>query len=169
MPRPSLAIKRLVSLQTSRQVLDLFTITGSPPLTANSQHFIGNEQETYRRPYFGVEAVSSNIDDKTLHEFYLWPFVDGVRAGAASIMCSYNRINNTYGCENSKLINGILKTELEYDGFVLLDWNAQHSLQSANAGLDMVMPLGGNWGNNLTDAVRNGTVDESRLNDMATR
>ncbi|TDZ22933.1 Beta-glucosidase cel3A [Colletotrichum orbiculare MAFF 240422] len=136
---------------------------------ANLKHFIGNEQETYRRPYFGVEAASSNIDDKTLHEFYLWPFVDGVKAGAASIMCSYNRINNTYGCENSKLMNGVLKGELEFDGFVLLDWNAQHNLQSANSGLDMVMPLGGSWGQNLTAAVSNGTVSESRVTDMATR
>ena len=95
--------------------------------------------------------------------------MDGVHAGAASIMCSYNRINNTYGCENSKLMNGVLKGELGFQGFVMLDWNAQHNLNSANAGLDMLMPLGGSWGQNLTDAVRNGTVDESRVTDMATR
>lgn len=133
------------------------------------QHFIGNEQETLRRPYAGVEAASSNIDDKTLHEYYLWPFADGIRAGAASVMCSYNRVNNTYACENSKLINGVLKGELGFEGFVLLDWNAQHTLNSANAGVDMVMPLGGNWGHNLTEAVRNGTVKEGRVTDMATR
>ncbi|KAL6365871.1 hypothetical protein LRP88_00450 [Fusarium phalaenopsidis] len=131
-------------------------------------HFIANEQETFRRPYFGIEAVSSNIDDKTLHEYYLWPFVDSVRAGVASVMCSYNRINSTYGCENSKLMNGILKSELSFDGFVLLDWNARHSLSSANAGLDMVMPLRGNWGENLTEAVHNGTISEERITDMAT-
>lgn len=136
---------------------------------ANLKHLIANEQETYRRPYFGVEAASSNIDDKTLHEYYLWPFMDGVRAGAASIMCSYNRINNTYGCENSKLMNGVLKGELGFQGFVMLDWNAQHTLDSANAGLDMLMPSGGSWGDNLTEAVRNGTVDEKRVADMATR
>ncbi|KIL93909.1 hypothetical protein FAVG1_02471 [Fusarium avenaceum] len=136
---------------------------------ANVKHFIANEQETYRRPYFGVEAVSSNVDDKTLHEYYLWPFVDSVRAGVASVMCSYNRVNGTYACENSKLMNGILKSELEFDGFVLLDWNAQHNLESANAGLDMVMPMGGFWGENLTQAVENGTVAESRVTDMATR
>lgn len=116
-----------------------------------------------------MEAVSSNIDDKTLHEYYLWPFMDGVKAGAASVMCSYNRINNTYGCENSKLMNGILKGELGYQGFVMLDWNAQHNLNSANAGLDMLMPLGGSWGDNLTEAVRNNTVKEARVTDMATR
>ncbi|KAI1434411.1 glycoside hydrolase family 3 protein [Xylaria sp. CBS 124048] len=136
---------------------------------ANMKHLIGNEQETYRRPYFGVEAASSNIDDKTLHEYYLWPFIDGVRAGVASVMCSYNRINNTYGCMNSKLMNGILKTELAFDGFVMLDWNAQHDVYSANAGLDMVMPLGGSFGTNLTNAVHNGTVTEARVTDMATR
>ncbi|RSM04546.1 Beta-glucosidase cel3A [Fusarium oligoseptatum] len=136
---------------------------------ANVKHFIANEQETFRRPYFGIEAVSSNVDDKTLHEYYLWPFVDSIRAGVASVMCSYNRINSTYGCENSKLMNGILKSELSFDGFVLLDWNARHSLSSANAGLDMVMPSGGNWGENLTEAVQNGTISEERITDMATR
>ncbi|KAI1454046.1 glycoside hydrolase family 3 protein [Annulohypoxylon moriforme] len=136
---------------------------------ANIKHFIANEQETYRRPYFGVEAVSANIDDKTLHEFYLWPFMDGVKAGVASVMCSYNRINNTYACENSKLLNGVLKSELAFDGFVLLDWNAQHNLESANSGLDMLMPGGGSWGNNLTQAVHNGSVSEDRVTDMATR
>ncbi|KAF4956533.1 hypothetical protein FSARC_11535 [Fusarium sarcochroum] len=136
---------------------------------ANVKHFIANEQETYRRPYFGIEAVSSNVDDKTLHEYYLWPFVDSVRAGVASVMCAYNRVNGTYACENSKLMNGLLKSELEFDGFVLLDWNAQHNLESANAGLDMVMPSGGLWGDNLTQAVENGTVKESRVTDMATR
>lgn len=115
------------------------------------QHFIANEQETLRRPYFGVEAASSNVDDKTLHEHYLWPFMDGLRAGAGSVMCSYNRVNDTYACANDRLLNGILKTELGFPGFVLLDWNAPHDLDSANAGLDMVMPLGGAWGRNLTD------------------
>lgn len=95
--------------------------------------------------------------------------MDGVKAGAASVMCSYQRLNNTYACENSKLMNGILKTELAFQGFVLLDWNAQHKLDSANAGLDMVMPGGGLWGQNLTEAVRNGTVSEERITDMAMR
>jgi beta-glucosidase len=66
-------------------------------------------------------------------------------------------------------MNGILKGELSFQGFVMLDWNAQHTLDSANAGLDMLMPLGGNWGDNLTAAVHNGTVSEERVIDMATR
>ncbi|CZR62599.1 probable beta-glucosidase precursor [Phialocephala subalpina] len=134
------------------------------------KHYIANEQETLRRPYGNLSAASSNIDDKTLHEFYLWPFMDGVHAGVGSVMCSYNRINNSYGCQNSDLMNGILKTELSFQGFVLSDWNAQHSgVGSALAGMDMVMPYGGFWGDNLTDAVKNGSVPEERVTDMATR
>jgi beta-glucosidase len=63
-----------------------------------------------------VAAVSANIDDKTMHELYLWPFQDAVLAGSASIMCSYQRINNSYGCQNSKTLNGLLKTELGFQG-----------------------------------------------------
>lgn len=84
-------------------------------------------------------------------------------------MCSYQRVNSTYSCDNSKLLNGVLKTELEFEGFVLLDWNAIHQTNSANAGLDMVMPLGGHFGKNLTEAVGNGTITEDRITDMATR
>lgn len=72
-----------------------------------------------------VESLSTNIDDKTMHELYLWPFVDAVHAGSASVMCSYQRINNSYGCHNQKTQNGILKKELGFEGFVVSDWGAQ--------------------------------------------
>lgn len=99
------------------------------------------------------------------------PFQDLVKAGTGSVMCSYNRINNSYGCENSYTQNGILKTELGFQGFVLSDWEGQHSgVGSALAGLDMVMPSGEEfWGANLTQAVNNGSVPEVRLDDMVTR
>lgn len=85
-------------------------------------------------------------------------------------MCSYERINNSYGCQNSKTLNGILKNELGFQGYVMTDWYAQHAgIASANAGLDMVMPTTTLWGSNLTDAVANGTMNASRLDDMATR
>jgi beta-glucosidase len=82
-------------------------------------------------------------------------------------MCSYQRANNSYGCQNSKLLNGILKTEFGFEGFVVSDWGAHHSgVASANAGLDMVMPDAGFWGKNLTQAVNNGSVSAERLDDM---
>ena len=106
-----------------------------------------------------------------MHELYLWPFYDAVRAGVGSVMCSYQHINGSYGCQNSKTINGLLKTELGFRGFVLSDWYAQHTgIASANAGLDMVMPNDYYWGNEiLANAVQNGSVNSTRLDDMATR
>ncbi|GFF67325.1 probable beta-glucosidase M [Aspergillus lentulus] len=139
-----------------------------------TKHYILNEQETNRNPGtedgVDIAAVSSNIDDKTMHELYLWPFQDAVLAGSASIMCSYNRVNNSYGCQNSKTLNGLLKTELGFQGYVMTDWGAQHAgIAGANAGLDMVMPRTETWGANLTTAISNGTMDASRLDDMAIR
>lgn len=67
------------------------------------KHFILNEQETNRNPSglgilpgSGQEAISSNVDDKTFHELYLWPFYDAVQAGVGSVMCSYSK------CESPK-------------------------------------------------------------------
>ncbi|KAF4302145.1 putative beta-glucosidase m [Botryosphaeria dothidea] len=138
----------------------------------SAKHYIGNEQETNRNPTSttGNASVSSNIDDRTMHELYLWPFQDVVKAGAGSVMCSYNRINGSYGCQNSKTQNGLLKTELGFQGFIVSDWGAQHAgIASADAGLDMAMPNSEYWDGNLTIAVENGTFAQSRLDDMAKR
>ncbi|KAI0386848.1 glycoside hydrolase family 3 protein [Hypomontagnella monticulosa] len=148
------------------------TVSGiqSQGVITSTKHYIGNEQETNRQPIAGVEAVSSNIDDKTLHELYLWPFQDAVKAGTANVMCSYNRVNNSYACANSKTQNGILKTELGFQGAITSDWGALHAgVASAQAGMDMVMPNSELWGDKLTEAVKNGSVSEDRLDDMATR
>ncbi|KAJ9612025.1 hypothetical protein H2200_003620 [Cladophialophora chaetospira] len=158
------------------------TIIGiqSQGIMATAKHYIGNEQEHFRRPLeWGLpEALSSNIDDRTLHEVYAWPFAESVRAGVASVMCSYQMVNNSYACQNSKLMNGILKDELGFQGFVQSDWLAQRSgVASALAGLDMSMPGDGLYwkdgkslfGEQLTIAVLNGSVPVSRINDMATR
>ncbi|RVD82579.1 uncharacterized protein DFL_007001 [Arthrobotrys flagrans] len=148
---------------------------------ACAKHFIANEQEHYRQRGENAiavnESISANLDDRTMHEVYAWPFADAVKAGVGSIMCSYNQINNSYGCQNSELMNGILKNELGFPGFVVSDWQAQHGgVATALAGLDMAMPgdqifYSGNawWASNLTGAVLNGSVPIWRLDDMATR
>ncbi|CBF78465.1 hypothetical protein AN7396.2 [Aspergillus nidulans FGSC A4] len=147
----------------------------SQKVATSVKHFIANEQETNRNPTTDsernvVQSVSSNIDDKTMHELYLWPFQDAVLAGATNLMCSYNRVNNSYACQNSKLLNGVLKTELGFQGYVVTDWGAQHAgIASANAGLDVVMPRSSTWNSNLTTAIANGTMEASRLDDMITR
>ncbi|OWP02978.1 hypothetical protein B2J93_3558 [Marssonina coronariae] len=149
---------------------------------ANAKHYIVNEQERNRDPSWSengtrIEAYSVNLDDQTIHELYLWPFADAVRAGVGSVMCSYNQINNSYGSQNSWTLNYLLKNELDFQGFVVSDWWSQHSgVASALAGLDMTMAgdqglASGNsyWGANLTAAVLNGTVPQWRLDDMVTR
>lgn len=81
---------------------------------------------------------STQVDDRTLHEIYLWPFARSVEAGVGTIMCSYNKINGTYACEDDHTLNQILKGELGFRGFVHSDWLATHSTaEAANNGLDM--------------------------------
>ncbi|RDW78216.1 putative beta-glucosidase-related glycosidase [Coleophoma crateriformis] len=137
---------------------------------ACSKHWLFNEQEYRRLPTINYgEAMSSNVDDLTMHELYAWPFMNALRAGSGAVMCSYQRANNSYSCQNSKLMNGVLKTELGFEGFVVSDWGGQQSgVASANAGLDVVMPWFG-WWQNLTTMVTNGSVSIERLDDMATR
>jgi beta-glucosidase-like glycosyl hydrolase len=147
---------------------------------ATAKHLIAQEQEHFRQQYeWGIpHAISSNVDDRTLHEIYLWPFAESVRVGVASIMCSYNQVNNSYACGNSKLMNGILKDELGFQGYVQSDWLAKRSgVGSALAGLDMDMPGDGMiwgdanslWGGKLTQAVLNTSLPLERLDDMVTR
>ena len=147
---------------------------------ATAKHYIANEQEHFRQAFeWGLpNAISSNIDDRTLHELYLWPFAESIKAGVASVMCSYNMVNNSYACGNSKLLNGILKDELGFQGFVQSDWLAQRSgVASALAGLDMSMPGDGlRWldgdslfGPLLTMSALNGSLPMERIHDMATR
>jgi beta-glucosidase len=166
------------------------TISGlqSNGLQACAKHWVAYEQETQRNPTYAddgsiiQESVSSNLDDRTMHELYMWPFANAVRAGVASVMCSYNRINGSYACENSKSLNGLLKEELGFQGYVMSDWGGTHSgMASIEGGLDMDMPGGvgeygldtgpdkSYFGGNLTNAVNNGTLDTSRLDDMIVR
>lgn len=86
---------------------------------ACAKHFVGNEQELNR------QGMSANIDDRTFHELYLWPFADAVRANVASVMCSYNRVNSSWACENPHTLTSVLKEELGFQGYVMSDWNAQ--------------------------------------------
>ncbi|KAF4447318.1 glycosyl hydrolase family 3 N terminal domain-containing [Fusarium albosuccineum] len=133
-----------------------------------SKHLIGNEQETERN------TMSSNIDDRTLHELYLWPFADAVQAGTTSIMTGHNRLNGTYSSANKKLLTTILREELGFRGYVMSDWWGTHSTEdSANAGLDMEQPGVATprddvyWGELLEAAVEKGDVSKERLDTMA--
>ncbi|OAA41636.1 Glycoside hydrolase, family 3 [Metarhizium rileyi] len=145
---------------------------------ATIKHFIGNEQEMYRMYNPVQSAYSANIDDRVLHEVYMWPFAEGIHAGVGSVMIAYNAVNGTACSHHPYLMNGLLKDELGFQGFIQSDWLAHMSgVASAIAGLDMDMPgdtqipLLGNsyWMYELSRSVLNGSVPMDRLNDMATR
>ncbi|KAK2048541.1 glycosyl hydrolase family 3 N terminal domain-containing protein [Colletotrichum somersetense] len=145
---------------------------------ATVKHLIGNEQEMYRMYNVLQQGLSANIDDRTLHELYLYPFALSLRASPGAVMTAYNAVNGSACSQNSYLINGILKDELGFQGFVMSDWLSHMSgVGSALAGLDFnapgdtQVPLFGYsyWMYDLTRAVLNGSVPVDRINDMATR
>lgn len=91
-----------------------------------AKHIIGNEQETQRTNSFSsngteVAAMSSNIDDRKMHELCLWPFTDAIKSGVASVLYSYNQVNSTYTCENPKLLNSLIEEEIGLQACILSD------------------------------------------------
>lgn len=125
------------------------------------KHFAGNESEFERM------TIDTVIDERTLRELYLLPFELAVREGGSlGIMTSYNRLNGTYNAESRWLLQGILRDEWGFEGFVVTDWYAAGTTEgAASAGLDLEMPGPSRfYGRQLGKAVRDGEVDELLLN-----
>ncbi len=139
----------------------------SQHVIATIKHYIANSQETARN------SDSSDVDERTLHEIYLPQYEAAVQqGGAGSVMCSYNRINSVYACENRDTLTTYLKQQIGFSGFVMSDWGATHSTaSSANSGLDMEMNAANPtyFGSTLVTAVQNHQVSQARLDDMARR
>jgi beta-glucosidase len=79
------------------------------------------------------------VGQQALHEIYAEPFADAVKAGVATIMCSYNRVNGASSCGNPDTLQTLLKQEIGFKGFVTSDWGATHSSTFVNNGLDLEM------------------------------
>ena len=128
------------------------------------KHYALNDQETGRT----TENVA--IDERAARETDLLAFEIGVRdANVQSVMCSYNLVNGTWSCENPHLLNDVLKGDWGFQGFVMSDWWATHSMvAAANAGLDQEEP-DNEFFTGLPAAVQAGTVKQSRLDDMVGR
>ncbi|KFX98670.1 hypothetical protein O988_04254 [Pseudogymnoascus sp. VKM F-3808] len=141
---------------------------------AEPKQYLGYDGQQYNRTFY-----SSNIDDKTLHEIYVWPYAEAVRAGAACVMTSYPFVNNSQASQNAHLLNDVLKTHLGFQGYTQSDWGGLKSgVAAILAGMDQNMPgeagVPGEFsysffGANYTRAVHNGSVPESRLTDAAVR
>ncbi len=132
------------------------------PVIATVKHFPVNSQETNR--YY----VSSNVDDRTLHEIYLPPFAAAVGQGkVGAVMCAYGAVNGVHSCQAPQFLTTVLRDEWHFHGFVVSDWGATWStVPAANAGLDLEMPGGVFFTSALADAVAAGTVTSSTIDDM---
>ena len=142
--------------------------TQSQKVIATIKHYAGNEQEHNRG------GGNSQIDERTLRGALSVPFeIATKRAQRASVMCSYNRLNGDYACENSHLLNDVLKNDWHFEGQVQSDWGATHSTAKAiNAGLDEEEDVGSTvylTPDAVRQAIANGSVSTARLDDMVRR
>jgi len=152
----------------------------STGVMANVKHFIANNQSLNQGGgIMGADGFDFVIDERTLHEIYLPGFESAMRAGAASIMASYNKTNGFWNAENEANLTGILRKELHWQGFVVSDWHANRSTPSIAAGLDVEMPgqgpqfltgrEGPKWGAKLQAAIDAKQVDPRLLDRAAGR
>ncbi|MDQ3740714.1 MAG: glycoside hydrolase family 3 C-terminal domain-containing protein, partial [Actinomycetota bacterium] len=117
----------------------------SEGVIGNVKHYAVNNQEgPVAVPPLGGgpqsrHTVDARLDERTLREIYLPQFEAAVKEGrVGSVMCSYNRINGAYGCENEHLLEDVLKEDWAFDGFVLTDYGAaKNTVNSLNNGLDL--------------------------------
>jgi beta-glucosidase len=132
---------------------------------ATVKHFAVNDQEWERRD------VNAIVDERTLREIHLPAFEAAVKeAGVWAVMTSYNRVNGPHASQCAPLINGILKGDWGFSGITMSDWESVYSdVGPANAGLDLEMPSALWFGETLLEAVRDGRVAESVIDDKIRR
>lgn len=134
-------------------------------VVGGAKHYALNDQET------GRTVADVRIEDRAARETDLLAFEIAVKdANVQSVMCSYNLLNGVYACENPYLLNGVLKGDWGFQGFVMSDWWATHStVAAALAGLDQEQPNPPYFGDALRQAVARGEVPQARLDDMVRR
>lgn len=135
-------------------------------VVATLKHYAANNQEWDRN------NVSSDIDERTLHEIYLPAFKAAIQeAGAGAVMDSYNPVNGEHATQNGYLNNTVLRDMWGFDGIVMSDWSATYdAVAAANGGLDLEMPRA-KWMNReqLIPAIRDGRVSESTIDEKVRR
>jgi beta-glucosidase len=134
-------------------------------LITDVKHYAVNDQDA------GRIVANSIISKRAMRESDLLVFQIALKdSGAGAVMCSYNRINGTYACENSYTLTDVLKKDFDFKGFVVSDWGGtQSTVKAAMAGLDMEMPGNDSFGAPLKKAVESNEVPMDRLNDMVHR
>jgi len=129
------------------------------------KHYALNDQES------GRNAVNITIDKRAARESDLLAFEIGLQdSDAAAVMCSYNRVDGDYACENKYLLTDVLKKDWKFKGFVLSDWGGTHSTEKASAaGLDHEEPGWIFYGDDFKKAVESGKIPATELDDHVRR
>jgi beta-glucosidase len=151
---------------TARMAVAFITGLQSAGVAATVKHFVGNDSETERWTYDVI------VSEQVLRELYMAPFEACVtEAGSALVMAAYNKVNGTPATEHPWLLRKILKGEWEFGGVVVSDWSAARTtVATAVAGLDLAMPgPDGPWGADLVQAVLDGVIPESVIDDKVAR
>ncbi|HUB77841.1 MAG TPA: glycoside hydrolase family 3 C-terminal domain-containing protein [Bryobacteraceae bacterium] len=129
------------------------------------KHYAFNDQET------GRNIGNVLIGKRAARETDLLAFEIAVKEGQPGmVMCSYNKMNGDWACENSYLLTDVLKKAWGFPGLVMSDWGGTHSTaKAALAGLDNEEPGSMFFGAALKKAVDSNEVPMARLNDMVHR
>ncbi|MGO9339706.1 MAG: beta-glucosidase family protein [Terracidiphilus sp.] len=139
--------------------------TQSQHVIGDIKHYACNDQES------GRNSVNITISNRAARESDLLAFEIGVEQGhPAAVMCSYNRVNGDFSCENKWLLTDVLKKDWQFPGFVLSDWGGTHSTEKASAaGLDNEEPGRVFYEAKYKAAVEAGTIPQAELDDHVHR
>jgi beta-glucosidase len=139
--------------------------TQSAHVIGDIKHYAFNDQES------GRNSVNITISKRAARESDLLAFEIGVAEGhPAAVMCSYNRVNGVFACENKYLLTDLLKKDWKFPGFVVSDWGGTHSTEQASAaGLDNEEPGHFFYGDRYKAAVEAGTISAAELDEHVHR
>jgi beta-glucosidase len=146
-------------------VAKLIEGTQSAHVIGDIKHYALNDQES------GRNSVNITISKRAARESDLLAFEIGVTKGhPAAVMCSYNRVNGDFACENQWLLNDVLKKAWKFPGFVLSDWGGTHSAEKASAaGLDNEEPGDFFFSAKFKSGVQAGTIPTAELDEHVHR
>ncbi|HZL43809.1 MAG TPA: glycoside hydrolase family 3 C-terminal domain-containing protein [Verrucomicrobiae bacterium] len=149
-----------------QMVAPLISGIQSQEVLATVKHYACNNQEWDRH------NISSELDERTLHEIYLPAFKAAVQQGKAGcVMTAYNLVNGVHCSQDDYLINQVLKDRWGFNGFVMSDWTSTYDgVACANGGLDLEMPSARMMNStNLLPALQDGRVKQSVIDDKVRR
>lgn len=137
----------------------------SQGVAATVKHYVGNDTEWRRM------EIESVMNEQTLREIYLHPFLKAVENGGVwSVMSAYNKLNGFPSTSNKQLQEEILKKEWGFPGLVMSDWWATDSVESIARGLDLEMPMAYRvTKESVTKALREGRLSSGRIDDAVRR